>query len=526
LAVVSGYTGVVTVAPATLTFTPGNWNHPQTVIVTGVDHPAADGNQVTIVTISVVAASSDDAFDGLADQSVSVTTIDDDSPGISVTQSDGGTVVGVTGTTDTITVMLTAQPSSNVVLSVVSGDTGEATVAPATLTFTPGNWNQPQTVTVTGVDDPAADGNQVTIVTISVVAASSDDAFDGLADQTVSVTTIDDDSAASPVVRLSLQATDLQGNPIATIHKGRPFLITLLAEDVSAAAAGVFAAYADLNFDSDAMEPVETVLPGPEYLNGVSGQFGQGIVDEWGAFGSLTSPGAGPLAVVSVEFRGDRAGQFDFTIDAAEQHPEHSVLTYASSSAIPEERIEFRSTSIRVVEGWRNPRNPYDVNDDGIVAPNDVLAIILRLNATGSGPLPTPSDDLAPPPYVDVVGDNVLAPNDALAVINYLNSRGSAEGEASPHSDAFDRAVAEMFGDGFHDPLVAEAQVQSYWQLGVRSDLGWQPRDQAVRNLWAIENTLHWSLDMTYREDETSSQLNWKNAHFRAGSAKCRFFWQ
>jgi hypothetical protein len=25
----------------------------------------------------------------------------------------------------------------------------------------------------------------------------------------------------------------------------------------------------------------------------------------------------------------------------------------------------------------------------------------------------------------------------------------------------------------------------------------------AVRNHWSIENTLHWSLDMTYREDES-----------------------
>ncbi|MCO6453974.1 MAG: S8 family serine peptidase, partial [Pirellulaceae bacterium] len=201
LSVVSGDTGEVTVAPALLTFTPGNWNQPQTVTVTGVDDPAADGNQVTIVTISVVAASSDDAFDGLADQTVSVTTIDDDSPGISVTQSDGGTVVGETGTTDSITVMLTAQPSSDVVLSVVSGYTGEVTVAPATLTFTPGNWNQPQTVTVTGVDDPAADGNQVTIVTISVVARKSDEAGEGVDDRSGRVTKIDDDSPGVSVTQ-------------------------------------------------------------------------------------------------------------------------------------------------------------------------------------------------------------------------------------------------------------------------------------------------------------------------------------
>ena len=44
------------------------------------------------------------------------------------------------GSTDSFTAVLTAQPSSDVVLSVVSTDTGEATVSPAQLTFTSSNW--------------------------------------------------------------------------------------------------------------------------------------------------------------------------------------------------------------------------------------------------------------------------------------------------------------------------------------------------------------------------------------------------
>ncbi len=45
-------------------------------------------------------------------------------------------------------------------LTIVSGDTGEATVSPATLTFTNGNWDSAPTVTVTGVNDASlVDGN-------------------------------------------------------------------------------------------------------------------------------------------------------------------------------------------------------------------------------------------------------------------------------------------------------------------------------------------------------------------------------
>ena len=116
--------------------------------------------------------------------------------GITVTESGGSTSVSESGSTDTFTVALTAQPSSDVVLSVVSADTGEATVSPAQLTFTNSNWDTAQTVTVTGADDSVVDGSQTTAVTVAVVDGSSDDAYDSVADSTVSVTTSDDDTAS------------------------------------------------------------------------------------------------------------------------------------------------------------------------------------------------------------------------------------------------------------------------------------------------------------------------------------------
>ena len=160
-----------------------------------MDDAVDDGNQSTTVTISVVDASSDNTFDPLADQTVTVTTTDDDTAGFTIAESSGGTSVTEAGSTDTFTVVLDAEPTSDVVLSVVSGDTGEATVSAASLTFTPSNWNTAQTITVTGVDESVDDGNQSTTVTISVVDASSDNTFDPLADQTVTVTTTDDDTA-------------------------------------------------------------------------------------------------------------------------------------------------------------------------------------------------------------------------------------------------------------------------------------------------------------------------------------------
>ena len=104
------------------------------------------------------------------------------SPGFTIAQTGGSTSVAETGTTDTFTIVLNAQPDSNVVFAISSSDTGEATVT-SLLTFTNANWNTAQTVTVTGVDDNSVDGTVSSTITITIVDESSDNNFDAVADQ-------------------------------------------------------------------------------------------------------------------------------------------------------------------------------------------------------------------------------------------------------------------------------------------------------------------------------------------------------
>ena len=136
-------------------------------------------------------------FDPVADQTVSATTTDDDVAGFTIVESGGSTSVAETGTTDTFTVVY-LQPTSDVVLTITSSDTGEATVN-SPLTFTPVNWDTAQTVTVTGVDDNIIDGTITSTITIAVDDGSSDNTFDPIADQTVSATTTDNDVAGFTV---------------------------------------------------------------------------------------------------------------------------------------------------------------------------------------------------------------------------------------------------------------------------------------------------------------------------------------
>ena len=106
----------------------------------------------------------------------------------------------------TFTVKLNSQPTANVTIGVSSSDTTEGTVSPSLLTFTTSNWNANQTVTVTGVDDSDADGNQSYTVVLAA-ANSSDSGYSGLNPVDVTVTNTDDETAGFTVSSISGNTT-------------------------------------------------------------------------------------------------------------------------------------------------------------------------------------------------------------------------------------------------------------------------------------------------------------------------------
>jgi Ca2+-binding RTX toxin-like protein len=139
---------------------------------------------------------------------------------ILVEQSGGTTLVNESGTTDTLLVKLDTAPAAGtqVVLNIASSDAAEATVAPATLTFTPENFGTAQTVTVTGVNDAVVDGSQTSNITISVNDTASDPAFASVADQTVPVTTADNDAIDTPGTAVLAPNPDLPGTQMLVVN--------------------------------------------------------------------------------------------------------------------------------------------------------------------------------------------------------------------------------------------------------------------------------------------------------------------
>jgi hypothetical protein len=114
-----------------------------------------------------------------------------------------GLLTTQSGGSAAFTVVLNSQPTANVSFGLTSSNTGAGTISASSLTFTPVNWNVPQTVTVTGADDFIVDGNAAyTIVTGKAV--SSDPKYSQLDSPDVSVINDDNDTLDLYVRALSL----------------------------------------------------------------------------------------------------------------------------------------------------------------------------------------------------------------------------------------------------------------------------------------------------------------------------------
>ena len=156
-------------------------------------------------TLQITADVSDQAGNQAtqASDTTSKNSSDEASSGITITKIDHSgspqLLIDETGTSSEFTVVLNAQPINDVTVTLSGLDTSEASLSGPTLSeaktlqFTALNWNNPQTITVTGVDDDRVDGDITTIVT-----ATASNGYTGEA--TLSIKNIDDDVLPSITV--------------------------------------------------------------------------------------------------------------------------------------------------------------------------------------------------------------------------------------------------------------------------------------------------------------------------------------
>lgn len=246
------------VSPASVTFTTSNWNSPRTITVTGVNDAIADGARVYHV-VTANAVSTDAAYNGFSVSDVMVTNLDDDAIGVTVTPT-SSLVTSETGTAATFTVVLTSQPTASVSFALSSSDTTEGTVSPASVDFTTGNWNVPQTVTVTGVDDAMSDGN-IPYTILVAAGVSADSMYNGFDPANVSVTNTDNDVASVVVTPTSgLVTTEAGGTASFTVVLSSPPSASVTISIMSSDATEGTAAPASLVFTGSDWSMPQTVV--------------------------------------------------------------------------------------------------------------------------------------------------------------------------------------------------------------------------------------------------------------------------
>ncbi|MBK6608871.1 MAG: hypothetical protein IPG24_26155 [Leptospiraceae bacterium] len=201
-----------TISPTSFSFGPTNWNIPQVMTLTGQDDSMNDGSiNYTVVFPNANAIDPLDAvYDNLAPSSAgSFTNQDDDTRGFNIvalapTPSINPILVTEGGTSQTFSISLTSIPCdtpsspdtcspASVTIDLTNNNTSEYTISPNSLTFTGGNWNIGQTVTVTAVDDFIDNADLDFTIGLDPIVSTTD--YSGLDPNDVTVRIIDNDDA-------------------------------------------------------------------------------------------------------------------------------------------------------------------------------------------------------------------------------------------------------------------------------------------------------------------------------------------
>ena len=147
----------IAVSPASLVFTRTNWATAQAVTVT-----ALDDTDHASASYTVTHTATGGGYDGIAIDSVEVNAKDDDVLGVSVSALaltvDEGDATGAT-----YTLVLDAQPNVEIPVTVSPAAGSSVSVDPQVVTFTDSDWDTPQTIRVTALEDANSRNERVKI---------------------------------------------------------------------------------------------------------------------------------------------------------------------------------------------------------------------------------------------------------------------------------------------------------------------------------------------------------------------------
>ncbi len=243
---IAGTDTTVNLSTTNVTTSAGDYNAPGAITITAgstsgsvnfapVNDSVDEDNESLMIQISSVSGGESAAAG--TPQQISVVINDDDTAGFNLSTT--SVSVNESGTTSqNVTVVLNTKPSGNVVLDLTHNDPSEASISPSSLTFTTGNWNTAQSLTVTALNELIDDGNVTSTVTVAVNTSDTADAkYDILGSQSVTVITVDDDTSTLtvPVLACAVEIgqVKLTWTDIYTIDGAGPVDSYILYWDIS-----------------------------------------------------------------------------------------------------------------------------------------------------------------------------------------------------------------------------------------------------------------------------------------------------
>ena len=126
---------------------------------------------------------------------------------------DGDATTDEDGDTAQISAVLPQVPTADVTLNFYVNDATEGTISPSSLTFTTSNWNIPQAITITGIDDTENSGavlrDGAQSYTITGTTVSSDSAYNG---STLPAQTITNQNTDPPGISVTTTSNTLSEN--------------------------------------------------------------------------------------------------------------------------------------------------------------------------------------------------------------------------------------------------------------------------------------------------------------------------
>ena len=211
---IGGASGDVSVSPSRLTFTTSNWDTPQKIEVTAAEDADADKDAAVTLTHSASGGGYDNVTGGMV-----TVTIDENTRqvrGVTVTPKSLTVMEG--GPSRSYTVVLTAEPTARVQITIeVTGGEESLVVMPTTLTFTQNTWSVPRTVTVQAKEDANA-----AAPTATLMHTATGGGYDSMMVEPVSITIRDNDTLGITVDPTSLEIAEGERESFTVVLDAQP----------------------------------------------------------------------------------------------------------------------------------------------------------------------------------------------------------------------------------------------------------------------------------------------------------------